>query len=465
MDKQNNGKASMRKRRMIIASVAAAAVVLAIVAGVVISSLVGIAREREREETYGPVLLESGEAEIRLSLYEFLLSRMKGELYNSGYPVHQSRFWSEPAADTGMTNEEYYNQSILDTCKAYLASLVLYDQLCDSGEIAELSQSVYDDIDELIELNINLGYVADGSEEKMNELLSAYGVNTRSWREAMVVIAKAEYVQEYLYGGEEATKIGDNLKKEFYEENYHRFKHILVADFYYKNVTDSHGNDVYFNSEGRIAYDTKNGVRRYDSTGQWYIKDEFGDEVYFESATSQKPLYDKKKGETRFVTDEDNVIQKFHYTEQQMEERLALAQEIAALPDGDYESFESKAALGTDYSGIWNEEYSGFYLSDIERMSYSDYMKEMLDKLKVMKVGQIDMVEADDGYHVFMKYELEDGAYAEDGNQKWFEKFNSTLVERLFLVKCESIYEDIILQEEVLSGARSILEIGINKDY
>ena len=465
MNNSENKSGSGKSKRLIIIAIIAAFLAVAIAAGFIISALVENARMKRRIELYGPVIMEAEGQTVHLSLYEFLLSRMKGTLYNSGYPVRVQSFWGDPAADTGKTHEEYYHERILETCKAYLASLVLYEQLCESGELAEMPQSVYDEIDALIELNIGLGYVADGSRDKMNEILSKYGVNIDSWREAMVVIAKADYVQQYLYGGKDATKIGENLKDEFFEDNYHRFKHILIANFYYKNVTDSFGNEVYFTDEGKIAYDTENGVRRYDSSGEWFIRDEYGDVVYFASESSDKPLYDKKNGQTRFVTDSDNVIQKFYYTEDEMREREALAESITALESGDYSGFESKASLGTDYSGIWNDEYTGFYLSDIERMAYSDYMKEMLDKLKVMQDGQIDMVEADDGYHVFMKYEREEGAYADEKYEKWFESFNSSLVSELFLVKCKKIYGEMTFNDGVIAGARSIRELGINTDY
>ncbi len=447
-----------RRSRIIALSIISALLVAAIIVGI----FAVIAHIRK-----SPVILKCEGQKIDTAFYEFMLSRVKGDLYNSGYNVNSEAFWSTKIEGSDMTYEEYYNQKVLEDCRYYVSALALFDKLMEDGDIEGLPKAYYDDIDEQIQLYIDLGYIGDGSEEKLDGMLSEYGVDTDALRKIYIAEAKIQYVREYIYGGSDASKIGDNVKEDYYKENYYRFKHILVGNFYYEYVKDEFGNIIYFNGDnGPALYDYEKGEKRDDDGDGMYNKDSSGETIAYDKQTGEY-LYDTEKGITRFVTDSEGKIKKFYYTKEQMQSRLEIADQLCGIEKGDFAEFEKKGeddSVNTDYSKTF-ENTSGIYMSDIEKSTYSDYMCEMLDKLKTMDVGDIAMVEGDDGYHVFMKYELDEGAYAESGSKKWFQSFNASLISKMFFEKCQGLFDSIEVNSENLERATSIRDIGANTDY
>lgn len=414
-----------------------------------------------------PIILRYEKQKIDTAFYEFMLSRVKGDLENSGYDVDSDAFWSTKIEGSDMTYEEYYNQRVLEDCKNYLSALALFDELVAEGDISGLPQAYYDEIDEQVQLYIDLGYIGDGSEDKLDELLSEYGIDTKTLREIYIAEAKIQYVKEYIYGGTDASKIGDNVKKEHYEENYYRFKHILIGNFYYEYVRDEFGNIIYFNGEdGPALYDYEKGEKRDDDGDGMYNKDSNKEIIAYDKDTGEY-VYDTENGVTRFVTDDKGAIKKFYYTKEQMAQRLQTANQICNIDKKDFEAFEEKGAdssINTDYSKTF-ENTSGIYMSELEKSTYSGYMHEMLNKVKTMQIGDIAMIEGDDGYHVIMKYDLDDGAYEAKGNDKWFQSFNSSLIDKLFFDKCQGYFDDIEVNQKGLENARSIRDIGANTYY
>ena len=92
-------------------------------------------------------------------------------------------------------------------------------------------------------------------------------------------------------------------------------------------------------------------------------------------------------------------------------------------------------------------------------------MLDILHKLEDMETGEIDMVEGPSGYHIIMKYRLDSGKFGDVNYAEWFASFNTSLMNELFLDKCEQFYDDIKLNENNFDKARSIKEIGINFHY
>lgn len=459
-----DNKKRMNKKARILLIIVSAILSVAIIAGA-ITGIVLWRKNAKLTESQGPVIMEYGDSNIRLKFYEFMLTRMKGELYKQKYDVYSDDFWSEMHS-SGQTMEEYYNKSILENCKIYLACLEIFDELLESGEISGLPKAYTDRIEEDIQLYIDLGYIGGGSEEKFNEILSEYGIDIDTYREFLTIEAKMQYVQTYLYGGSEATKIDGGVKEEFYQGNYYRFKHILIGNFYYKYLCDEFGNKMYFDGDtGLTLYDYENGEKRYDENGE-YIKDEYGVPIAFDKLTDMY-VYDTENGSTRFITEESGEVKKFMYTEEEMAERYAEAEKILGISKGDFASFEKDGKENnfvTDYDNRF-ESSDGIYMSILESGQYSGYMPKLLEKVQGMDVGEIGMVEADDGYHIIMRYELDEGGYSKDGYSEWFEAFNASLVTKLFLEKCQSYFDKMDINTDIIGTGKSIKDVGVNTDY
>ena len=408
-------------------------------------------------ETVTSPVMECEGQEISLPMYEFMLSRMKGTLARNKYDVDPlSSFWTDKRAGTDVTNEEYYNKTILDNCKNYLAALVLFER-----EGLKLPQSAIDSIEE--EIAFYIDYDGQDSEEKFDAILSKYGVDCTELRRIYTIEAKYQYLISHLYGSD-ASLIADTVKTEFYEENYYRFKQILVANFYYEYRKDENGNIIYFDPEtSKPIYDVENGVYLYDKDGN-RIQDEYGVTIVYD--TEGNILYDKEKGYPSATLDSKGEAIKYYYTEEQMEKRVEAMQTlIDGISKGNYSAFEAAMPEWTLFER--DEAYypDGYYLSDIESAGYEDYMFDILGKLKEMESGETDTVESDYGYHVIMKYPLDTGKYSDSKYAEWFTAFNSTLINKLFLDKCADFYSSITVNEENLSKARSIKSINANFDY
>ena len=112
-----------------------------------------------------PVLEYEGQG-ISLEMYEFLLSRMKGTLARNKYDVTPlSEFWSEKHPGSEKTNEEYYNDAILENCRNYLAALIIFEEeelRLTSSDIAAMEE----------EIAFYIDYDCKGDKKKFDAILS-----------------------------------------------------------------------------------------------------------------------------------------------------------------------------------------------------------------------------------------------------------------------------------------------------
>ena len=401
-------------------------------------------------------VLEYDKQALSLSTYEFMLSRMKGTLARNKYDVEPlSEFWNEKHPGSGLTNEEYYNQAILDNCKNYLAALILFDE-----DKLTLSSSDLAAIEEEIEFYID--YDCKGDESKLDAILSKYGTDTDGLRKIYEIEAKYQKVIASLYGAN-GSQIADSVKEEYYQANYYRFKQILVSNFYYEYQKDGKGDTIYFDREnGKPIYDTK-GEYHYDDKGN-RVTDKFGVAIRYDE--NGNILYDTEKGYPAPTTDDKGNAIQHKYSEEEMRARVEKMQDILdAAEGGNASAFEAKMPEWQLYEGA--EEYykDGYYLSDVDSSGYDDNMHNILAALKEMKVGETRVIESDAGYHVVMKYELDKGKYADSDYAEWFASFTQSLITKLFLDRCKAFYSSIEINEKNLKKAKSIKSLGTNYDY
>ena len=457
--KKPQGEGNKRTRRALVITTAIILAVAIIFTAVAV--IIGINQNKVKD----PVLEYKG-ARLPLTFYSLMLSRTKGSLSRNGYNVNSIAFWESESRVAGKTNAEYYTERTLETCKLYLLSVYLFDK-----EGLKLPDEYYASIDAEIADYIDLGYIGGGSEEKFNQILAPYGVDIESYREALIIKGKAEYFQEYLFGSG-ASKISDELKKEYYEKYYHRFKQILVSKYYYEYETDELGYEIYFSKDlSKPLYDSKSGVVAFDEDGM-YLRDKYDEKIYFEKDEDgnpilDKPLYDKENGVRQPIT-EDGVAKKVYYTEAEMQERYRKAQEIMnSVSNGNFAAFEGEMEKFNDASDSAEQNPDGYYLSALASSGYyeADYLNKILSRLGTMTAGERAIVESDEGYHVVMKYPLDSGAFSDSDKAVWFDNFTATIMTEVFKEKYRDILDNMTVIEENLAKCESIKFIGINFDY
>lgn len=416
-------------------------------------------KQEEKVEVKDPIL-ECGEEKIPLCFYEFMLSRTKGDLARNKYDVKNASFWAKEYGNSGKTNEEYYNEQVLESCKRYLAAAVLFDRQGLKLTDAELAA-----IDEEIAYYIDLSYVGNGSVDKFNSIIKSYGVDSEGLKQCYIIEAKYNKLVSTLYG--DGSLISDGVKEEFYMENYVRFKQVLFPKFYYEYEKDTNGDLMYFDpSKGITIYDTKNGRPAFDEKGD-YIVDRFGVEIYYDA--DGNILYDKVNGTPAVVTDDDGNGIKHNYTADELKEKKGEAQSLVdSLKTGDFAAFNAAVSSNVLILGSSNPYPDGYYLSDAEGAGYvgdSAYLSDILAALKEMSVGEVRMIESDNGYHVIMKYELDSGKSTHEDYDEWFANLDNAIINKMLNEKLATVLAEIKTIDENLQKARSIKSVGTNYDY
>ncbi len=412
--------------------------------------------ERETSADTSPIF-ECDGIELPLFFYEFMMSRVKGSLARNQYKVTTPNFWYTVIEGDGRTYEEFYNDYVLERCKYYLAALVIFEQ-----EGLTLPQSKLQEIDEEIQFYIE--YDGEGSEDDFNASIRKLGVDAEALRRCYIIEAKYEYLMTYLYGDGEL--IGDVVKDDYYENNYIRFKQILFRKYKYEYEYDEQGNLMYFDpSTGKPIYDTENGGVKYDENGS-RLKDSYGVTIYFDE--TGKILYDTNNGRPSEKLDENGDAIKIYYGDSQLYSRLNEANEIAAsITKEDYAAFEAKLAEVNGEEMIFETYTDGYYLSRLEEENYIEYeyIKVILAGLEDMDEGEVAVIESEHGYHVVMRYELDDAKYNDSEYSYWFGDLNEKIILDLFRQKIDEVLPEIAVNEENIARARSITRVGINYDY
>ena len=415
-------------------------------------------KETERETSADTsAVLECEGVEIPLFFYEFMMSRVKGNLARDGHKVTTPDFWYAEIEGDGRTVEEFYNSYVLDLCKNYLAALVLFEK-----EGLTLPESTLASIEEEVQYYID--YDGDGDEEMFNSSVRKLGIDAEALRRCYVIEAKYDYLMSYLYGG--GNLIGDVLREEYYKEYYLSFKQILIRKYQYEFETDSEGNIIYFDSTGKPVYDKENGVVDYNDDGS-HVTDKYGQSIYYDLA-SGKILYDVKNGKPAEKLDSKGNAIKIEYTEEELKDRAAIANEIfESIGKGEFDAFETKLDKVHGEEMIFEDSSEAYYVSRIEEENYLDYpyIKLILAELENMEVGDVAIVESQEGYHIIMKYDLEDEKYKETDSSQWFTNLDSKIILDLFKKRTNEVFPKIKENTDNLAKARSITRVGINYDY
>lgn len=406
----------------------------------------------------GKALLVLDDQSVSVNLYKFYLSRIKGTLASYGYDVTSETFWNTVIDIDGTTWEDYYLERVLDETRESLAILKLFSELEKQGKV-KLSDAHKAEINETVQTLIE--YDADGSSTAFNAILGEYDANIDVLKLAYEIEIKKDILISH-YFGNGGSMIADTVKEEYMRENYVAFKQILIANYYYEYVCDKNGDPIYYTETGKVAYDKVNGEPKYDELGA-PIYDAYGNIVYYNSDGSI--AYDVANGKRKNVTDDKGNAKIKYYSESELDERFKTVEEIVEkLKDGDTALFEAYMLHYAEEANASPDDLAhAYYLKKNETSPYG-YINTIKDALVDIEIGEIRVVPSDFGYHIVMKYELEEGAYSDDDNSTWFEDFNSSLTGKLLKNHTGRYISDIVMVEGLIDGI-SMLDIGINFYY
>ena len=410
---------------------------------------------------------------ITLGEYSLMASLMKGNMayyIRSNYgDYNSSDFWGTIVdADTQMTYKDYYTVVLEEKAKAYLAALSIYDELglkLPSETIAAIDEDMKYYVDE----------DGNGSKNSLNAILEEYGSDYDSLRNYKIMNAKISQLKDEIYG-KSASKVAANVKEDYFEKNYVAFKQILIPTYGYAYETDVFGDEMYFRLKDdgsdflyyersdaefypRVAYDKKNGVKKFNDDDS-AEKDANFDDIYYTDITYSKIAYDTENGAKSEVYDGSGNHTLAYYSDEKKAELKATAENVLELINN-ATSYEEIDALIEEYDGSYNDDPKGemFYLA--KNVNYSEFMDggDLSDGIKeeVLKLeaGDATIYTSYYGYHIVIRYELEYGAYANDDYSGWFVDdngnydFAANLVNELFMARLEAYGDKITVNKEV----------------
>lgn len=388
-----------------------------------------------------------------VNLYELYLSAVKGNLVATGATVNgasaaSDKYWDTIDTIDGklQTVNEYYLAQALKECKYALAGIYLFDKYGLSLS-AEEQKKIEDDLNELVLTD------GGGSKNTLNSVLSAYGVNYDMMREHYTNKTKITAVQNYLY-----SLLGDNVKKEYLDDNYVHFQQIFLAGYKYVYVTDDLGDVIYYDADNKPLYketpykETKNGTTVYYADDTYthlsYDTDHGTPSPKINSAGTGYETLEMTEEEWKNVTDRANQI-------------------MTQLTNSSETDFETTMKKESDDPSAVETYTDGYYLmrgtaTDAE---YGDAYSMILEALEKMQVGDVALIESTAGYHIIRKYENTEKAYEKTENKAWFEGFASGLTEQIYHTECDPLLSSITVDEALLSEAKNMKQVPVNHFY
>lgn len=403
-----------------------------------------------------PLLKLEGES-ISVNVFNFYLSRMKGILTSAtslGNDAKADAYWdSWYDMSTKTTLNTHYTNMVLESAKMYLAALALFEE-----RKLELPKEKIAEIDARLEEMVT--NEAEGSKTAFNAMIGEYGVNYEMLREAYIIEAKIECLEDDILGAD-SSKISEKIIDDYYKENYARYKHVFLKTYDYQYVLDENKDVVYVNEDGSIAYDTTK-TKTVDKNGKTIY-------VYTDDNGKTRIAYDTSDPEKKQkATDSSgNLLPLIKYNSVEKGQIIDEAKEILSQAKaGDMLGFDQLIAKYNEDTDV--DKYpKGFYVPK----GANSRTPEVIEKVFSMEVNAVDWVESEYGIHVIMRCPLEDGAYASEEYKDLFISNNTgtylfmdKLRAQLMTEYLEPYKAKVEVDEELLATV-DIKRAGINRYY
>lgn len=188
--------------------------------------------------TYGSHSINENEFSYYLATYKGKYAQTYADFKNT------PEYFSSVVTDDGQTVEDVLYSAVVHNVEMTLVCEQMFD---DYG--LSLSRSVEDTINSYIDDFVD--EYADGSRNKFNAALGAYGVNINMLKKIYLRDEKVSALYDALYGTNGIIGITDEDRQNYLDENYVRVRHIYVNNKY-----------VYATDEDGVQEYTDDGLRK-----------------------------------------------------------------------------------------------------------------------------------------------------------------------------------------------------------
>ena len=406
----------------------------------------------------GKTLMSLDGHNFSVNYYQLMLTQQKGSManwINSNYGNYNSeKFWGMTVdIETQKTNADYYEELVLERAKNYLAALALFDELEKTKSDFDFPKAYEESIKASIQNMIEND--AGGSKTKLNSILSEYGINMKMLESFLIMDAKSAYVMDYVYGSD-GSKISADVKELYYKEHYVSCREIVIQKFAYVYETDEDGTEIYYDSEtGYPIYDTTK-TPKFNTDGT-SVTDKVGNRIYYDD--NGKIAYDKVKGVRRVLTDEfSGAVITQTFSDEKINTLREKAKMLAVDADGKGLNYFESLRIENSDGYLSTDETNGNMFFDV-RTNYSSYTSEIFDditdSLETMKVGDVKLVEDDLSFTIIIKTDLESGAWNEEKYDESFNVLNDfvgSLIVDLYSAKLAPYRDRIEINDKVFDS-------------
>ena len=181
--------------------------------------------------TYGSHSINENEFSYYLATYKGKYAQTYADFKNT------PEYFSSVVTDDGQTVEDVLYSAVVHNVEMTLVCEQMFD---DYG--LSISRSVEDTINSYIDDFVD--EYADGSRNKFNAALGAYGVNINMLKKIYLRDEKVSALYDALYGTNGIIGITDEDRQNYLDENYVRVRHIYVNNKY-MYATDEDGVQEY----------------------------------------------------------------------------------------------------------------------------------------------------------------------------------------------------------------------------
>lgn len=288
--------------------------------------------------------------------------------------------WNYKVSENGTTIEALLSSVALENIKNNVVLL----ELAKEANIKlsnDDTKSVEDYIASLIE--------KEGSREKLDSALSAYGVTSSMLKEIYIKQKKIELERQSLFAEGGELTLTDKERDDYFDSEYVRIKHIYI-----NNVKDFARDD-----EGDLIIDSSTGTYK-----------------------------------TRELSDEEKA------------EKTSLAKSIYAdiKAGGDFDALMQANTADT----TMNIYPDGYYVTASSTRLPTDLIKKALS----MNEGESAYVESEIGIHIIKREPLEARAYADEANSAFFTDFESTLESAKLSNFLSALTPEVEVNDEVIQN-------------
>ncbi len=354
------------------------------------------------------VMTANGE-QMKTGYYSFYVhwqrDYYKELLKNYGYDITASM-------DNYFTETETVRDAIISSAKTQYLTFVIV-----TAKFEELGLSLTDEQQNEIQKQYDEEWIKVYGEKGMKDILKTLKLNKEEFFKLLSVEYKSDALLDYYYGEQGVTPITDQDKKDYYNENYYRFKYVLL---------ETQGED-----DKALPADE---IVRKRNLAEDLCKKAQGGESFEDMVAQYSEDYTK-------ITDKMTAEEK----------KAAEDNNQKAVNDG----------LICDKNGIFNQTLYNYY--DICVNS------KIVSRLQELKVGEVSVVEIDNSIWVVKKYDLNESPtyfeskedaiyqslYGPDFNDKytmWLAdlnyKFNDKVIQELDPANFTDLFSEVYNLEE-----------------